>query len=228
MEDSGQDSLINDQHQQSIQPPPPPSQPPPEPHVHSTIPGAYYYPYYPTPRSDGKRFLGIPVWTWVILILFILFFGCMIVGYLTWFWLPPDDEEIIDEFSSEIIIGEGGHYKYNIGWIFYDEVDIVLNISSRDSSYFDVYIMSENQYENAYDVTDTSTIAFSAIYAKENTAQLNETVELSEEESDGIIYVIIDNRDTPVTSNDAVPSGILTLDVNITVKTTYSYPVFID
>lgn len=228
MEDGSQDRLINEQYQQSIQPPPPPPQGPPDHHLYSTIPGAYYYPHYPPPRSEGKKFLNIPLWTWVLLILFILFFGCLIVGYLTWFWRSPDDDEIIEEFSSEIIIGEGGHYKYDLGWFYYDEVDIVLNISSRDGSHFDVYIMSENQYENAYDVANTSMISFSATYAKENMAQLDETVELTEEESDGIIYVIIDNRDTPVTPNDAVPSGILTLDVNITVKTTYGYPVFID
>jgi hypothetical protein len=86
--------------------------------------------------------------------------------------------------------------------------------------------MNDNQYRNAYSVDDSSKIAFSTLYSKENIDHLNEIVEISLTDSSTNIHIIIDNRDTPITPNDATPTGIITIYLDV--KVTATYESFID
>ncbi len=82
--------------------------------------------------------------------------------------------------------------------------------------------MDEDQYQNAYGSSNTSTIAFSAFYSNENISQIIDTFELQGQHI-GFkeIYFVIDNRDTSITPEDATPEGMITVDVKITIKTVF-------
>ncbi len=180
----------------------------------------YSYPYHYTGVKESMRILGIPIWAFIIIILVVfLIFACFVANFL--FLGAFEPFENTETYSSEVIISDGGHFKYSLGYS-YDEDEITLNISSKDGKSFDIYIMDEDQYQNAYGSSNTSTIAFSANYLNENISQIVDTLELQGQHI-GFkeIYLIIDNRDTSITPNDATPDGTITLDVKITIKTVY-------
>jgi len=79
----------------------------------------------------------------------------------------------------------------------------------------DVYIMQSDQYEGAYEASNASVISFSALFKKENITQLNETYCLNKSIGWREIYVVIDNRDTPLTLNDATPTGSVLVKTEI-------------
>ncbi|UCE73314.1 MAG: hypothetical protein JSV56_09795 [Methanomassiliicoccales archaeon] len=182
----------------------------------------YPYPYQGPPKT--KKFLGLPVWAWVIILIVTLVVSCSIVGMISFWSLAPEDTT--ETYSTEVIISEGGHFKYTLGFAWEDD-EISLDISSLDGKKFDVYIMDMDQYENAYETQNASIIAFSAVYSKENVDTVADTAVLPDEGSGFREYfLVIDNKDTALTPDDAVPDGAITIDVNITLKTVY--PLFMD
>lgn len=170
------------------------------------------YPYNKKESLIKRKFLKIPIAIWIVALFIIIFLSCAIIALLS-FPGPYDSQDV---FNAEVIISEGGHFKYSLGFSLNDEY--ILNISSRDGTNFDVYIMDEDQYENAYETIDSSIISFSSFYSNENTNRVQENLDFTDER--GLYkeyFLIIDNRDTPITPNDAVPVGTLTLDVEITI-----------
>lgn len=131
-----------------------------------------------------------------------------------------DDEETTKTFNSEVYIAEGGHFKYTAGY-FWDEIEIILNITLKEGTSFDVYIMDEDQYENAYDNSNTSILAFSTLYAKENITKLDDTIHINEHDNE--LYIVMDNRNTTITPNDATPTGTIILDVKIKITSKYYF-----
>lgn len=204
----------------------------PEDFTHKNqTPGLYTYcptcfrPYYsnPWPSKDPlykKKFLRIPIWGWVIGILILLVFSCIIAGIL----IGP--QEHIKNYSTEVIISEGGHFQYSLGYVW-DEIEISFNVSSQDEKRFDIYIMDEDQYENAYniiayDIINTSIMAFSSLYSYENITRIADSILLREDYGGSKeFYFVIDNRDTLITPDDAIPDGIIIINVDITLKSEY-------
>jgi len=93
---------------------------------------------------------------------------------------------------------------------YWDEMELTLNISSDDEQLFDVYIMDSDQYYASYVDGNESAIAFSYMYKAENVHQLQATIDLKNNNR-GIVYVVIENRDNPISEDDAVPSGPITI-----------------
>ncbi len=180
----------------------------------------YYFPYYYHGTKESKKILGIPAWGLVVIIVVaFLIFACFVANFLMFGFFGPFED--IETYSTEVIISEGGHFKYSLGY-FYDENEVTFNVSSKDGKNFDVYFMDEDQYQNAYGSSNTSTIAFSAFYSNENISQIIDTFELQGQHI-GFkeIYFVIDNRDTSITPEDATPEGMITVDVKITIKTVF-------
>ena len=207
--------------------------PPSQPRHHPQLPSTYYYcptcykPYYnyykePKKSDSGKKFLRVPVWMWVIILSIIVVTSCFIVGVLLFPWDGPPDHT--ETYSTEVIIAQGGHFKYTLGY-FYTEDEITLNISSQNGETFDVYIMDEDQYENAYNSINLSIIAFSAFYSSENVDEIVDTVDLSEAASGygNEYFLVIDNRNTPLTPNDASPEGPITVEINLIITSDSYY-----
>ncbi|UCE73313.1 MAG: hypothetical protein JSV56_09790 [Methanomassiliicoccales archaeon] len=197
-----------------------PSQLPPPPQPYQTYPQPYYYNVYPGyyygKRPGYKKFFGIPSWIWLIILLIILLISCGIIDLLT-DWDFYDRDEISEKYSTVILISEGGHFRFDLGYI-YSEEKVKLDIFSKDRKTFDIYIMDLGQYENAYDTQNSSIIAFSTTFAKENIDQIDETIKLYRFRSYpwGQYNLVIDNRNTTLTPNDAIPDGMITVDMNVT------------
>lgn len=184
-------------------------------------------PRHSPPHVENKKYFGLPDWAWVVLVIVILLGAGAYLFYVT---ISSIVGPIIGSggrtipYSTEVIISEGGNFTYSLGgyYSYNDVVEVTLNISSRDGNRFDVYIMDSNEYENAYRKSNGSNISvFSAQYSKENITQLIDVIDLSNRY--GTFYLVIDNRNTTLTPNDATPTGIITVDVKITTKTAYRY-----
>jgi hypothetical protein len=176
------------------------------------------YPYYPVPENKRRPSkLGI-----IIVAIIVIFFFIMIVGSIILF-SAFDNEWDTSEYSTTAIISSGGHFKYRLEDVYFDEMEIELKIYSEDYQYFDVYIMDEDQYDNYYGNENLSRIAFSAIFIQENITQLEDKVKFSDTGSYREYYLIIDNSDNPITQNDAVPYGVVNVNVELEVRTRYVY-----
>lgn len=169
-----------------------------------------------------NRFLGLPLWICAIglvtFLVIILIFSCFIVNS---FLFEP--QKYTESYSMDVIIAQGGHFKYHLGYM-QEEMEISVDIYSTEDVKFDLYIMDLEQYENSYGSGYNSNTAFSAIYSKENISRINETCDLSVK-SQGYreLYLIIDNRDFPLTPEDAVPTGTITIDLNLDITSVYYF-----
>jgi hypothetical protein len=178
----------------------------------------YISPYPQKKSVKDKKFLKIPVIAWVVILFIVILFSCAIVAWLS-LTSPGGNKKVIHE---EVIIAHGGHFKYTLGYSLDDKISF--NISSQDGSNFDVYIMDEDQYENAYGSGSSRIISFSSQYSSENVNAVSENLDFSDEDSRYMeYYLIIDNRDTGITPDDASPMGTITIDVHITIDYTYYY-----
>jgi hypothetical protein len=183
----------------------------------------YYYPQYspyPTPppvppRRDRKSDRTIIL---VVVAVFIIFF-IIFLGFMVMLFSSFEPQTNKRDFETEVIISEGGHFKYYLDDIYDDDLEVELDITSEDGKYFDVYIMELSQYELIYNNENESFISFSSYYSLENVSRVDDTIKLNEEY--GTFYLVIDNTDNPLTVSDAIPQGTITLDLKVTISITY-------
>ncbi len=174
------------------------------------------------PYSTGeKKFLGIPVWGWIIVIILILVIGSSIVPLFFLFFMDfgMEPEDDIETYSSRVFIEEGGHFRYMISEGWYDEIEIEFEITSSNGNYFDVYVMDFDQYYNSYGNMSQTTRSFSSYYSSENVNHVEDTLDLGETYRE--YYIIIDNKRTSITPDDADPDGTIAVDLDLTIMTTY-------
>ena len=175
----------------------------------------YWGHYYPPPKKEPKKYFGAPAWAWVLIIVIILvviMFVSAFIAYVSLFE-PTEDSETQ---SFDVIISENGHYKYTLGYFYYEEMDVGLDIDLINGSSFDVYIMTNDQYESVYGSEDDSVLAFASIYSKEDIKSLSEDINVPSGE--GELYLVIDNSVNPLSDNDADPEG--TINVHVDIETT--------
>lgn len=170
-------------------------------------------------KSQNKIFVIIIVMT--ILVLGIILAGA-ILPFI--FWPPGDWEDVTvtpRDFSATI--ADGGNYGFRIE--IYSKMEITLSATSENGKLFDVYLMDENQYLAAYSKqTNLSQMAFSTMYSKENVSAIDsDSIEITCNYSCMEYYLVIDNRDTPLTLNDATPTGTIIVDVDLTMTETHEY-----
>ncbi len=175
-------------------------------------PPSHYYPI--RPKKDR---------TWIIVIVIIAIVGLIFFAPILFFlFFPFSETEHVTEFSEDVAISEGGHFKYACGYLSKGD-KIQISITVTEGGPVDVYIMQNDQYEGAYEVSNVSVISFSALFKKENITMLNKTYELNKTGKGGKRYVVIDNRDTPLTLNDATPTGPVLVKTKIKTIETYSF-----
>ena len=126
---------------------------------------------------------------------------------------------IINAQETEIVyIGQGDHY--DLGPYFtWGDSDLWVNMTVTQGGNVDIYVMSMNQYMNAYPYEEEpGGISFKSS-SQENVSQANiyMHIEIDEQDmwADDQIWVIIDNRDVSATPNDATPTGNVQVEVEI-------------
>lgn len=176
------------------------------------VPPPYYYPIMP--KKDK---------TWIIVIVIIAVLGLLFIAPTMFFLFFPFPETThVTEFSEDVAISEGWHFKYACEYLSKGD-KIQISITVTEGGPVDVYIMQSDQYEGAYGISNTSVISFSALFKKENITQLNETYCLNKSIGWREIYVVIDNRNTPLTLNDATPTGSVLVKTEIKTIETYEF-----
>jgi uncharacterized membrane protein len=177
------------------------------------------YPNYPYPlvspeqRKKEKGISEDAKIVIVIIVVIVVILGIMGVAFYT-ISSPPTTEET-PLFSSEVLISNGGHFSYPLTQSYLSGGQVTINVSSSSGERFDVYIMDDTEYENAYGNTNISLISFSTYYAYEDLSQVSATLDIP---VDRWFNLVIDNRDTPLTPNDATPTGVITVDVSISME----------
>lgn len=193
-----------------------------EPEEKREIPDSGYpYPsyYYPPPTKPTKEPISIKLIVGIIvLIIVVVFVFLMAISYLLFSEVPTDDQT----YEFDVIIDSGGHYRYTLDeYYYYDDTEVELDIYSTNGSFYDVYVMNQDQYDSAYGNGGNSTKAFAAMYSKENVKQVSDKFDLPSN-AQGPIYLIIDNKATELTKNDADPAGEISVTAKITITTEYA------
>ncbi len=165
-----------------------------------------------------RKILGLEMKYWAVLTILLL----LILPTFSIFLLLDsfnDGHRDIWEREFQASIEDGGHYRFTLeSYSYYDEIKVTFQVTATDyTSRFDVYIMDHDQYWNSYpEENDGKERAFAAQLAWENTTSVSETAILSMKNDQGC-YLIIDNHDSSLRSLDAVPTGILEVDIHVDV-----------
>ena len=192
--------------------PPPTAAQQPVPRVPWPYP-PYGYPPPPQPapqQPDNRGPLGLINWSAgkviaVVLVLLILFGGYILLMFLL--SGSTTSPEVVTDYDQNVTIAEGGHYRFALPSSAWQETEAILNITSTGGRRFDVYIMDQDQYDNAY--TNLTTRAFSATERFENRTAVVERVELPREGR--TYFLVVDNTANELTPDGAVPNGPITI-----------------
>ena len=154
-----------------------------------------------------------PIVIAVIIIVVIIVMGIIAMMVFVSMISSIDGEpwEETDTFEDDVYIDEGGHWRYVLtaGWSV--EFQVNITIGSMEGGPFDVYIMTANQYENAYG--NASTGAFSATFTWQNVSSVID-MSLIEEPRD-MYYLVVDNVDMPHVPGNAVPEGPIQVSIEL-------------
>jgi hypothetical protein len=178
----------------------------------------YYYPMqYSVPRQNDSKSWNRIIFGSIIAVIFIIIILFFAAIFSTIRNFEPEYDT--QKYNYDVIISDGGHFKYSLDWIYFDETEIALDITEKNNKHFDIYIMDTDQYENSYGNQNMSFMAFSSLYSKENITGMNETIKLQAWHDE--YHLIIDNMDTPLIIDDAIPNGTINLKVKISTKTEF-------
>jgi len=171
----------------------------------------YYAPPPPPPQKwwNRKRFSIVEM---LALLLFaFLFFSPVTFMFLMSMTAP--DPEFTTLLDGDYVLGNGTHAGERVGTWYGNEIRVHVNVTSGNS--IDVFVMTESQYRGFLNNSE----AIGYMYAVKNVGSADFT-----ELSNVPCYVVLDNSDIPVLSDDSVPVGDVTVHLNIESKE----PVFWD
>ncbi len=178
------------------------------------------YPYQQPPAAEGRGPGGTTSTTTIVIVILAILIGLAVLAFAFFGSviqnIEPDED--VETIHNDVILAVGAHFRQTLADGVWDDVEVALNITSNGSGSFDVYIMDRDQYENAYGPNLTA-IAFSAMHSWENVSRVSARVELPQ--GSRTYYVVIDNRDTALTPNDATPAGTITVDMTVQVITRF-------
>lgn len=120
-----------------------------------------------------------------------------------------------------VYIEEGGYYFSGPHYAWGDS-QLWVNMSVVDGGKVDVYIMTSTQFYNAFPDDDSQPIAISYLaQSMENVSHAEITYLLEMETDDPFadymedIFVIVDNRQCDITPNDADPTGVVEITLEV-------------
>jgi hypothetical protein len=141
-----------------------------------------------------------------------------------------------NEGFTIVHIAENGHYRSDYYYLI-EEEKLEIEVVVIEGGNIDVYVMTDNQYDNAYvglDGNEPTSISYLDI-SKENVNEFDEDYVASENDLDdsyydyerGDICVVIDNQNNNLTDSDAVPTGPVSVKLKI-IKHDRDYDEFED
>lgn len=177
-------------------------------------------PYGPPQRPPEKK--GTP--TAVIVVIIIVIMVLLAIGFFAFMVFMVGDIagggwEDTRTFSTDVLIEDGGHFRYLLSANWEDELIVNLSLRQLNGSRYDVYIMDDNQYENAYG--NSSTGAFSTLLKWQNVSTFADSASL--EDPGGPIWLVIDNEHMPHVPGNAVPQGPIHVEVDLEITSRYDF-----
>jgi hypothetical protein len=172
-------------------------------------------PYVQPPTVPEKK--GFPVGLVIVIVVIIAVVVILFIGAMFFFSvienIGEEPWEEIGTLDDEVYIDEGGHYWDIVtdGWS--DEFQVNITIGSIEGGPFDVYIMTRNQYDNAYG--NSSTGAFSALSEWHNVTSVIDIY--VDENPTEPLYLVIDNVEMAHVPGNAVPEGVIHVDIEVVI-----------
>ena len=158
-------------------------------------------------------------------IAFVVVIAAIIAGAAT-FFIMQATKTTQRQTHTDVIIVNGGHYAQPLS-SYSTKTTYSITISATNGSKIDAYIMTGNQYFQAYQLNNT-TQSFAALESHENVNQAQFTYVLDQSMDGymmmyGEVYLVLDNRDLALTPGDAVPQG----DASVSLDIVMSYRPFV-
>ena len=133
--------------------------------------------------------------------------------------LTVSSENGNEEGFIVVHIGENGHYRSQYFYLYEDD-ELEIEVEVIKGGNIDVYVMTENQYSNAYtgfEGNEPSAISYLDV-SKENISEFEVRYKVPDIDNDDDYYdydswricVVLDNQDSNLTDTDAVPTGLVT------------------
>jgi|GEM_PF-3729995 len=176
-------------------------------------PGYAYYPPYPYPPQQQlgplrrKRFSIIELLV-IILVLFV--FVAPLIFSFSLFMSGPTTIPYEKVMESAYYIKNGTYIGEKVE--VWSNVDIRVSVNVSMDKKVDVFIMTESQYE----LFGNSSDAFGYVYADKNISSCEFTTNIGE-----TCYIVIDNSDIAMLNDDALPHGMV--DVQLKIDKRYPY-----
>ena len=108
---------------------------------------------YPHPPPGQPEKKGTPTAV-VIVAIIVVMVVIGIIGVAVMFAMLGDiggnGWEDSRDFSTDVLIEDGGHFRFLLSDNWEDELVVNMSLRQLNGTRYDVYVMDDNQYENAY------------------------------------------------------------------------------
>ena len=181
-----------------------------------------YPPYHGQPQGPPRQGTSTTTIVLVVVVVIIVIVGLGVAfAMMMWGSLVSEPWEDTRDVDEDVYIEDGGHYRLVLSESWEEEVEVNLTISLLEGGLFDVYIMTEEQYDNAYG--NSSTGAFSTTFSWQNTSSVHDIETINDPGQTHIL--VIDNVRMAHVPGNAVPEGPIHVDVGVHIVYRYDVDV---
>lgn len=184
-------------------------------------PPYYQYPY----QKPEHRILGMKKDTFYAVVFVFIVIICitvlpMIFSIFMFGMFDSWGAETVTK-TYDLVINEDNHFRHTLPiWDIEGPVNISVECSNGEK--VDVFLMDEDSYSATYNSTTAGGVV-SAMRSWKNVSSLNESIEIDGNMMyDDITYIVIDNTDLTLLSDDAIPEGTVDVKLIITYNV-YNY-----
>jgi hypothetical protein len=167
------------------------------------------------PPAQNARKGKFPDWVIATIIIVVVLVVCFsaIAWAVASFTNSIKPSESKNDYTYNLQIASGNYTYFS----FYSTQKIDIKATATNSMKFDMYLMDYDAYRQSY-VANRSFNSFTTIHSSENINSVSTTITMPSGGSS--YYLIFDNIDNPLSSNDASPTGTLRISLTITRYTT--------
>ncbi len=175
-------------------------------------PPMYSYPYPPQEQLGPMRRKRFSILELLLIILVLLVFVAPMLFSLLLFTAGPSSSPFEMVMDSAYYMKNGTYIGEKVDIWSNSEIRVSINVSLDKK--VDVFVMTESQYE----LFGNSSDAFGYVYANKNISSCEFTTDIGE-----TCYIVIDNSDISMLNDDALPHGMVDVQLKIDKRYTYTY-----
>ncbi|MBI5000256.1 MAG: hypothetical protein HZB92_01835 [Euryarchaeota archaeon] len=173
--------------------------------------------------EEKKKYMRMSAERWIA-VAFILVISALIIFGTASLYVQAN-RVVEKQTHTDVMIISGGYYAEPLS-SYSTRTTYSITVSAANGSKIDAYIMTGDQYLQAYQLNNT-TQSFAALESHENINQAQFTFVLDQSMGGfmmmyGQVYLVLDNRDFQLTPGDAAPQG----DVSVSLDIVASYRPF--